>query len=230
MLHRSWKRKFLSEKAEIQIQQRVAQFEEATGSELKIAVGFESHHYPEAPLLLAFMLSGLMSFMFLAWSYWGNPLQAISTKYPVTEVQFLVFLQFVALGLGEVLGRFAFFKRLVLSKHVTAYAVKHQAFSLFHQLHVHETENRVGIFLMFSLLERRIELMVDKGLSTKMNQDELRFIVREIESHFKEAQFENGLLSAIEMIEARVTELFPELKTRSASTNEISNRIHWVAR
>jgi putative membrane protein len=102
--------------------------------------------------------------------------------------------------------------------------VKEKAMSLFFQHGLYKTENHIGILLFVSLLEKKIELLVDQTILEKFGQTKLDQIVAEISKQFKQAHFSDGVQNGLNLIEDELLKHFPE-GVQKSQAHELSNKV-----
>jgi len=76
---------------------------------------------------------------------------------------------------------------------------------------VWDTAHNSGVLIYVQLVDRRIEIVADRGISSKVAQSEWAAICRSMEKSFKEGKFAEGALQAIERITALLAKHFPPL-------------------
>jgi hypothetical protein len=86
-----------------------------------------------------------------------------------------------------------------------------RAEELFAQLRVWDTAHNSGVLIYVQLVDRRIEIVADRGISAKVAQPEWSAICRSMEKSFKEGEFAEGALQAIERSTALLAKHFPPL-------------------
>jgi uncharacterized membrane protein len=84
-----------------------------------------------------------------------------------------------------------------------------RAEELFSALRVWDTAENSGILIYVQLLDRRIEIIADRGIATKVAQAEWDAICRAMEENFRAARFREGSLRAIEAATALLGAHFP---------------------
>jgi uncharacterized membrane protein len=102
--------------------------------------------------------------------------------------------------------------------------VKEKASEIFYSYGLSNTQNRIGILLFISKLERKIELLVDQAILEKLGQKTLDQIVQNISGNFKKSEYEKGLVEALDYLEKELTQAFPH-GLQEKNLNEISNKI-----
>jgi uncharacterized membrane protein len=84
-----------------------------------------------------------------------------------------------------------------------------RAENLFAHLRVWDTEHNSGVLLYVQLVDRRIEIVADRGIAAKVEQTEWDAICREMEAAFRARRFAEGALQAIERCTALLARHFP---------------------
>src|SRR5262245_40940266 len=74
---------------------------------------------------------------------------------------------------------------------------RRRALELFAQLRVWDTERNSGVLIYVQLVDRRIEIVADRGINALVRQEQWNAICRRMEAAFKEQQFETGVLEGI---------------------------------
>ena len=87
---------------------------------------------------------------------------------------------------------------------------------------IYNTRERSGILIFISLLERRVELLADRGISKKISQEQWDGMVRHILSGIRENKFSEHLIQAISMAGDLLAAHFP---ARPDDTNELGDDV-----
>ncbi len=96
-----------------------------------------------------------------------------------------------------------------------------RAEEVFSQLRVWDTEENSGVLIYVQLVDRRIEIVADRGISGKVAQPEWVAICRAMESSFKEKQYTDGALHGIACVTALLARHFP---SRGIHPNELPDK------
>lgn len=96
-----------------------------------------------------------------------------------------------------------------------------RAMDLFARLGVGNTEEATGILIYVQLVDRRVEILADMGISARVDQAEWESICREMEAAFVQGAWRRGVLDAIDRATALLAANFP---ARSRNPNELDNR------
>ena len=98
---------------------------------------------------------------------------------------------------------------------------RERAEALFAQLGVWDTEHNSGVLIYVQLIDRRIEIVADRGIAAKVEQSEWQAICRAMESSFKKNDYLEGVLVAIGSITGILARHFPP---RGRNPNELPDK------
>ena len=79
-----------------------------------------------------------------------------------------------------------------------------RAIDVFSLLRVWDTEHNNGVLIYLLLADRDVEIVADRGISSRVGQDEWERICREMEHAFREGRFEQGVLAGIRAVSAHL--------------------------
>ena len=96
-----------------------------------------------------------------------------------------------------------------------------RAEALFGQLGVWDTEHNSGVLIYVQLVDRRIEIVADRGISARVEQAQWSAICGRMEASFKQNNFLKGSLEAIEAITGILAAHFPP---RGRNPNELPDK------
>ena len=88
-------------------------------------------------------------------------------------------------------------------------STRQRAREVFAQLGVWDTAENSGVLIYVQLVDRRIEIVADRGIAAKVAQAEWDAICRAMERAFKQNQYEAGALEAIQAVTAILARHFP---------------------
>ena len=100
-------------------------------------------------------------------------------------------------------------------------STRRRAEALFAQLGVWDTEHNSGVLVYVQLIDRRIEIVADRGIAAKVEQAEWSAICRTMEFAFKKKNYLQGALLAIEAITQILARHFPP---RRRNPNELPDK------
>jgi uncharacterized membrane protein len=92
----------------------------------------------------------------------------------------------------------------------------------FYKLKMHNTRDKTGILLYLLLNEKQFYVLADQGIHQKVEDNTWHQVCDEIQSHFKEGNFCNGILWGIDRVGKILSEHFP---VKSDDTNELSDEV-----
>lgn len=186
-----------------QLDQRIAEVEKQTGSQIVLAVIERADAYPELPWKAFALGASLAGFLVLVMNLlWPLAL-------PATAV-LLAIVMILTAGAGfALLCVFApDFARLFLPAHRAEVETRQYAESLFLSKQMFATSKRKAVLLLVSIFERQIFVLPDIGLAQKLNQEETDNIIKHMRPYLvagKTARaLDEGLKILAEIISAGV--------------------------
>lgn len=93
-----------------------------------------------------------------------------------------------------------------------------RAVELFSQLRVWDTADNSGVLIYVQLLDRRVEIVADRGIDARVGQEFWDAVCRRMEAAFQAGRFERGAMEALDAITAELTRQFP---ARGRNPNEL---------
>ena len=96
-----------------------------------------------------------------------------------------------------------------------------RAQQVFAQLGVWDTEDNSGVLLYVQLVDRRIEIVADRGIAQRVAQAEWNVVCRAMEQAFKQNQYEAGALAAVRAVTEILARHFP---ARPGDRNELPDK------
>ena len=88
-------------------------------------------------------------------------------------------------------------------------STRERARQVFGQLSVWDTAENSGVLVYVQLVDRRIEIVADRGIAARVPQAEWDAICRAMERWFRQDHFEQGALEAIQAVSAILGRHFP---------------------
>lgn len=120
---------------------------------------------------------------------------------------------------GEI--RFAVEGALPLSALKTGKSARQRAIEVFSELRVWDTEHNNGVLIYLQLVDRKVEIVADRGVNRRAGSAAWETICRDMESHFRQGQFEAGVVGGIRTIGACLAEHYP---ARGNKLNELPDQ------
>ncbi len=84
-----------------------------------------------------------------------------------------------------------------------------RAVELFARLGVWDTAGNSGVLIYVQLIDRRVEIVADRGIDARVGQDFWDGVCRQLEADFRDGRFEDGALKAIATITDALARHFP---------------------
>ena len=98
---------------------------------------------------------------------------------------------------------------------------RERALEVFSALGVWDTVHNSGVLIYVQLVDRRIEIVADRGISARVPQSAWDAICRRVEVAYRERQFEAGTLAGIAEISGLLAAHFPPV---AGNPNELSDQ------
>jgi uncharacterized membrane protein YgcG len=121
--------------------------------------------------------------------------------------------------LGEV--RFVIEGALDSAPLFSGQSARERAIDLFSQLRVWDTEHNSGVLIYVLLADRQVELVADRGIHAKAGSNEWEAICRDMETAFKTANYEEGVVRGIRAVTRQLTNHFP---AAAGNRNELPDK------
>ena len=87
--------------------------------------------------------------------------------------------------------------------------LRKRAEALFGELGVWDTEENSGVLLYVQLVDRRIEIVADRGIAARVPQADWDAVCRAMEGHFRAGRFAEGADAGIEGVGRLLAQHFP---------------------
>lgn len=88
-------------------------------------------------------------------------------------------------------------------------SARERAMDVFSQLRVWDTEHNNGVLIYLLLADRDVEIVADRGIHARVGSQEWERICRTMEDAFKQANYEQGVVSGIQAVTRHLVEQFP---------------------
>ncbi len=98
---------------------------------------------------------------------------------------------------------------------------RQRAAELFGRLGVWDTEENSGVLIYVQLVDRRVEILADRGIAARVAQSEWDAICRSMEAAFRDGNYRAGALAAIHRASELLTLHFP---VSGRNPNELPDR------
>lgn len=184
--------KIFTDAEQERIRQAVRQAELVTKGEIVPMIVPASARYREAGyrtgLMLALLSLSLLLTIEIYWLPWG---------WHAGNAGWLLLAVVASYGLGQWLGRIPVVIRLVTSRERLAHKVALRAEQAFYKHGLHQTQGRTGVLIFVSLLERRVEVLADKGINDHVPAGTWDGLVSGIIEGIKTGQATDAICAAI---------------------------------
>ena len=100
-------------------------------------------------------------------------------------------------------------------------SARERAIDVFSQLRIWDTERNNGVLIYLLLADRDVEIVADRGIHSKVDSREWENICRKMETAFKQANYEGGVVSGVQAVTQHLTKHFP---ASGAGQNELSDK------
>jgi putative membrane protein len=147
----------ISKKDRLLIKNLINEAEKKTVSELVPMIVHHSDLYPAAHFRAAIIVSFLFSL-----GLYFSPLSIINPIY-------YLWIQLPGLYVGYFLGHIPAIKRLLISKEEMDWEVAQKAYEAFFHHNLHITTQHNGVLILVSVMEKRIKIITDVGISRKVD-------------------------------------------------------------
>ncbi len=98
---------------------------------------------------------------------------------------------------------------------------RERAIDVFAQQRIWDTENNNGLLIYLLLADRDVEIVADRGIHAKVGLEEWEKICRTMETAFKQAQYERGVVCGVYAVTQHLIKHFP---ASGAGQNELPDR------
>jgi uncharacterized membrane protein len=117
--------------------------------------------------------------------------------------------------------RFVIEATLPLGSLLSQQTARERALDLFSALRVWDTEHNSGVLIYVQLLDRRVEIVADRGINARVAPDYWQAVCARMESAFRAGRFAEGALAAVSEVTDELTRHFP---AHTANPNELPDR------
>lgn len=100
-------------------------------------------------------------------------------------------------------------------------SARERALEVFSQLRVWDTEHNNGLLIYLLLADRAVEIVADRGIHSKVGSREWERICHNMETAFKQANYQGGVVSGIQAVTQHLIKHFP---VSGAGKNELPDK------
>ena len=202
--------RFFTEEEKEKIRSAVARAEAQSSGEIVPMVVDRSGHYSEFPMIGSVLLTFFAAVLLLTIRQKISAIQLLA-------VELLVFwLSFLAIRRSPRIWVWLIPDRLMEG------VVRRRAEEAFYEHRLHETRDKTGVMILLSLLEKRVQLLADRGIHDKVSPEEWRRLVDQIARGMKKGQNCEAFCGAIEACGRLLALHFPK---KGDDTNELPDEM-----
>lgn len=117
--------------------------------------------------------------------------------------------------------RFAVEAGLDLQALLRGQTARQRAIEVFSELRVWDTEHNSGILIYVQMVDRKVEILADRGINARVPQEQWNEVCRRMERAFRRREFAPGTLEAIDQATALLRQHFP---ATPGNMNELPDR------
>ena len=88
---------------------------------------------------------------------------------------------------------------------------RERALDVFSQLRVWDTAQNNGVLIYMLLADRDVEIIADRGINAKVGREGWEKICRQMETDFRAADFERGVIRGVEAVSRELAKHFPKV-------------------
>lgn len=196
------------------VEDRLKMFEEKTGCELLLVVTNSSDPYPAAAWRFGFFA--------------GLALSLIFSHYYEFQHAFLWPVSFFFLtAVMTWVGHFSWAKKLALSDWEVERESREKSIEYFHTLGTSKVTHKVTAMIMVSLLEKKIQVLIDEKLKSKIETKELNKLIEVMKGHFKQKNIGLGFIQSIGQLEEKILSQFGG-KISQVTSSELADKVQFV--
>jgi len=206
-----------------QLSGEIKALERSVVGELVVVVAGTSDNYRFIPTLWAALLALILPGVYFLWQWlvsggWPNPIPDNTELARVYIAQVTLFFGLL------LLFHWAPIQRLIVPRSVLVQRARRLAREQFLVQRLHHTTERCGAMVFISLFEHHVEIMVDKGLSDKVDNGYWETTIADMSPLLKAGQTAQACSIAIDAVGQPMRE-FAARTTDSPTDNELPDHV-----
>lgn len=198
------------------IDELVARIESRTGAQIATAIVRRSDAYTELPWKGFALGASLSAFALVLYDAWRP---SWVTSYTALAHAAVILLTGMALAVVAIFS--AAFARLLLRRHRGEIEVRRYAESMFYRRGLFRTRDRIAVLILVSVFERRVEILADEGLNSRVSEADWRAVIARMTPHLRHERPFNALREALDAVESLL--VAKGLRGRPGAVNELPN-------
>lgn len=207
---------FLSNDERARVETAVKEAEKLTAGEIVVMIISASYQYPLAIVIGAAAFALLLALIFTplagAWLWIGGQNMWL----------FLGFLTVFFILFHEIIKRIPWLKRFFISRKEIDDEVEEAAITNFFDQGLYRTRDQTGVLVLISVFERRVWVLADRGINTRVSESQWDDIVKMITDGIKQKRPADAICEAVENIGELLKTHFP---IKPDDTDELKNLI-----
>lgn len=88
-------------------------------------------------------------------------------------------------------------------------SARERAIEVFSQLRVWDTQHNTGVLIYLLLADRDVEIVADRGIDAKVGSQEWSKVCHQMETAFKQSNYEGGVVSGVQAVTRHLVKHFP---------------------
>ena len=88
-------------------------------------------------------------------------------------------------------------------------SARERAIEVFSQLRVWDTQHNNGLLIYLLLADRAVEIVADRGIHAKVSSHEWNKICHQMETAFRQSNYEGGVLGGVQAVTQHLVQHFP---------------------
>lgn len=190
------------------IRSKIEEVEKKSSCELVAMITQESDDYTFIPIMYAAVFALL--YPLFHFSFFSD-----SNFESIYHIQLLVF------AVTLLVVQNAYIKYTLIPKSVKQKRASYNAHKQFVMQGLHKTPDHQAVLFFVSIKEKYVEIIVDSGVSEKIDNGFMEKVVQHFTQRVKEGDFGEGYLAAIEMCSNKLIETFPSKGYKNILPNHL---------
>ncbi len=100
-------------------------------------------------------------------------------------------------------------------------SARERAIDLFSQLRVWDTQDNTGVLIYLLLADQVVEIVADRGINEKVDSQEWNKICQQMETAFRQSNYESGVVSGVQAVTQHLVQHFPSV---GSNGNELPDK------
>lgn len=198
----------IDKKMQKKIKSKIKEVEEKSSCELVAMITQKSDEYTYIPVVYAAVVALIYPMIHI-------------TFFPSINQENIYNIQLIFFAITLFIVHNPIVKYALIPKSVKHKRASNNAHKQFIMQGLHKTSNHQAVLFFVSIKEKYVEIIVDSGVSEKIDNEFLEKVVYHFTQKVKEGDFGEGYLDAIEMCTSKLIETFPSKEHRDVLPNDL---------